>query len=90
MTSEQLRRLIAAPEIIVLDLVHASLRALHLALLAEHPLIDDELAAVDDPPVRRHARILVRNADRLARALRAYKRCVDNVLKPTEPPAPSF
>jgi hypothetical protein len=37
-------------EIIVVDLVSSALTALRLALLAEHPLLDDELAAIDDPP----------------------------------------
>lgn len=81
MTADQLRRLLAAPEIIVVDLVVSALTALRLALLTEHPLLDDDLAAVDDPPVRRSARRLLRHADTLRRALRAYRRSVNAVLQ---------
>jgi hypothetical protein len=81
MTAEQLRRLLAAPEIIVVDLVSSALTALRFALPAEHPLLDDDLAAIDDPPVRRTARRLLRRADRLRRALRAYRRSVDAALQ---------
>ncbi len=84
MTAEELRRLLAAPEIVVVDLVDSSLNALRLALLAEHPLLDDDLAAPDDPPVQRRARALLRRAVRLHRALAAYRRAVDHVLR--EPP----
>jgi len=81
MTADQLRRLLAAPEIIVVDLVVSALSALRLALLTEHPLLDDDLAAIDDPPVRRSARRLLRHADTLHRALRAYRRSVNAVLQ---------
>jgi len=81
MTTDQLRRLLAAPEIIVVDLVASALTALRLALLTEHPLLDDDSAAVDDPPVRRSARRLLHHADTLRRALRAYRRSVNAVLQ---------
>jgi hypothetical protein len=81
MTTDELRRLLAAPEIVVVDLVDSSLSALRLALLAEHPLLDDDLAAPDDPPVQRRARALLRRAARLRRALDAYRREVDHVLR---------
>jgi hypothetical protein len=81
MTADKLLRLIATPEIIVVDLVCSALTALRLALLAEHPLLDDELAAADDPPVRRSARKLLGHAGQLRRALGAYRRSVDAVLQ---------
>ena len=81
MTTNELARLLAAPEIIVVDLVDSALAALRLALLAEHPLLDDDLGAPDDPPVRRRARQLLRHAERLHRGLDAYRGEVDLVLK---------
>ena len=81
MTGDELGRLLAAPEIIVVDLVDAALRALRLAMFAEHPLLDDDMAAPDDPPVRRRARQLLRHADRLRRGLDDYRREVDLVLR---------
>lgn len=81
MTARELARLLAAPEIIVVDLVDAALEALRLALLAEHPLLDDDLGAPDDPPVRRRARQLLRHAQRLRRGLVAYRREVDRILR---------
>ena len=81
MTPAQLRRLVVAPEIVVVDLADHALTALRLALLAEHPLLDDDLAAADDPPVQRRARALLRIAIRLRRALRAYRREVHDVLR---------
>ncbi|HKQ70310.1 MAG TPA: hypothetical protein VJT73_13265 [Polyangiaceae bacterium] len=81
MTADQFLRLVAAPEIVVVDLVTSALKALRLALLAEHPLLDDDSAAPDDPPVRRSARTLLRQADRLRRALRGYRRTVAAVLQ---------
>jgi hypothetical protein len=81
MTNEQLRRLLFAPELIVVDLTEHALRALRLALFAEHPLLDDHNAAPDDPPVRRRARTLLRRADALRRALDDYRRQVNCVLR---------
>jgi hypothetical protein len=82
MTAPELSRLLAAPEIIVIDLLQHALDALRLALLAEHPLLDDDLAAPDDPPVRRSARRLLWHAHRLRRALDSYRREVNKVLCP--------
>lgn len=81
MTAEQLRRLLVAPEIVVVDLLGHALGALRLALLAEHPLLDDDLAADDDPPVQRRARAVLHHAARLRRALDAYRREVRHVLR---------
>jgi hypothetical protein len=86
MTPDELKRLIAAPEIVVVDLVEHALDALRLALLAEHPLIDDDLAAYDDALVQRRARTLLRRADELRRALGAYRKQVACVLTQWEQP----
>ena len=69
MTVEEFRRLLIAPEIIVLDVVVASLRALERALLLEHPLLDAPYAA-DDPLVRQRARSVLHRAARLRRDIR--------------------
>jgi hypothetical protein len=81
MSPGALRRLLIAPEIVVVDLVDHALTALRLALLAEHPLLADDLAAIDDPPVQGRARALLRHAVRLRRSLRAYRREVRRVLR---------
>ncbi len=81
MTSEELRQLLIAPEMVVVDLLDHCLDALRLALLAEHPLLDDDLAAPDDPPVQRRARALLRHTSRLRRALDAYRHEVRAVLR---------
>jgi len=47
MSPEQFRRLTAAPEILVVDLVDAALVALDLALLVEYPLRGSDDAAPD-------------------------------------------
>ena len=84
MTSDRLARLIAAPEIIVVDLLDSALTALRLALLAEHPLLDGS-PTDDDPPVRRRAHAVLHASLRLRRALRAYRRAVRRVLRAEEP-----
>lgn len=80
MTVDQLRRLLIAPEIIVLDVTVASLVALERALLLEHPLLDAPSSS-DDPPVRARARTILRCASRLRRALRVYRGVVDAILR---------
>jgi hypothetical protein len=80
MTAGELHRLLIAPELVVVDLAGHALSALRLALLVEHPLLDDDLAAPDDPPVQRRARRLLRIALRLRRALDDYRREVERVL----------
>jgi hypothetical protein len=80
MTADELHSLLAAPELVVVDLVDHALSALRLALLAEHPLIDDDSAAPDDHPVQRRARAALRRADNLRRALRAYRTQVARAL----------
>ena len=84
MTPGQLHRLLVAPEFIVVDLADHALHALGLALLAEHPFIDDESAAHDDAPVQRRARTLLRRARALRRALDQYRTQVERVLRPPD------
>jgi hypothetical protein len=81
MTADELRQLLIAPEMVVVDLLDHCLDALRLAMLAEHPLLDDELAVPDDPPVQRRARALLRHSLRLHRALDDYRREVRAVLR---------
>lgn len=80
MTVDELRRLLIAPEIIVLDLTLATLRALERALLLEHPLLHAPPSA-DDPRVRQRARAVLRRASRLRRALRDYRAIVDLIVR---------
>jgi hypothetical protein len=81
MTTDQLRHLLVAPEMVVVDLLDHCLDALRLAMLAEHPLLDDQLAARDDAPVQRRARALLRHSHRLHGALDDYRREVRAVLR---------
>ena len=80
MTVDELRRLLIAPEIIVLDVAVASLRALERALLLEHPLLEAPPSA-DNPVVRQRARTVLRRAARLRRALRVYRGVVQAILR---------
>jgi hypothetical protein len=80
MTVDQLRRLLIAPEIIVLDVTVASLVALERALLFEHPLLNAPPSS-DDPKVRARARAILRCASRLRRALRVYRGVVDAIAR---------
>ncbi|MGD0678517.1 MAG: hypothetical protein ABSC94_24175 [Polyangiaceae bacterium] len=90
MTVEEFRQLLIAPEIIVLDVADAALLALERALVLEHPMVNHP-ARDDDPIVRRRARRVLREADRLLRVLRAYRYVVHAILlealrqEPTDP-----
>jgi hypothetical protein len=84
----RLRRLLAAPELVVVNLVDRALHSLALALFSEYPLLDDPLAAPDDPPVRRRARALLRDSRRLRRRLRAFRRAVQRGLNEPHPDLP--
>ena len=79
MKVDELRRLLIAPEIIVVDIAAATLLALRRALLLEHPTLGDAPAS-DDCHVRRRAAVVLRSAARLHDALRAYRKAVDTVL----------
>ncbi len=80
MTVDQLRRLLMAPEIIVVDLADAALSALRRAILVEHPTVT-EFPDADHSLVLRRAAVVLRHAARLRRALRAYRRAVQRVLE---------
>ena len=80
MTVDELRRLLIAPEIIVLDVAVASLRALERALLLEHPLLEAPHSG-DDPLVRQRARAVLRRASRLRRDIRVYRGAVETILR---------
>ena len=80
MTVDDLRRLLIAPETIVLDLTVAALVALERALLLEHPLLHAPPSA-DDPLVRERARSVLRRASRLRRAIRVYRGVVETILR---------
>ncbi|HXX68934.1 MAG TPA: hypothetical protein VEK07_17235 [Polyangiaceae bacterium] len=76
-------RLLFAPELIVIELVDAALVALERALLVEHPLLGAP-PPTEHPPVRTHASAVLRRADRLRGALRAYRRVVNDALRQAE------
>jgi hypothetical protein len=80
MTVDELRRLLIAPEVIVLDVTCAALVALERALLLEHPLLHAPPSA-DDPLVRQRARSVLRRAARLGRELRVYRSVVETILR---------
>ena len=82
MKVDELRRLLIAPEIIVVDIADAALLALRRALLLEHPTLGD--ASADKCAVRRRAAVVLRAAARLHDALRAYRKAVDTVLDDDE------
>lgn len=78
MTAAELRRLVQAPELIVVDLAIAALEALRRGILLAHPTVS-ELPRPGDAPVLRRAAIVLRSVARLRRQLRAYRRAVDRV-----------
>jgi hypothetical protein len=83
MTAAQLRRLLLAPEIIVVDLAEAALAGLRHALLIEHPTVT-EFPDAEQSPILLRAAVVLRSAARLRRALRAYRRAVEPVVDDTE------
>lgn len=80
MTSAQLRRLLLAPEIIVVELADAALTALRQAVVLEHPTVT-EFPSAEGSAVLVRAALVLRAAARLRRALRAYRRAVDRVVE---------
>lgn len=80
MTVDELRRLVVAPEIIVVDIADAALVALRRALLVEHPTLG-AACADDDCNVRRRAAAVLRAAAGLRRALRLYRTAVECVIE---------
>ena len=83
MTPRQMHCLLIAPELIVVDLVEAALVALERALCVEHPLLDAP-PPTEHPPVRRHARDVLRRVERLRVSLRGYRRVVQDILREAE------
>jgi len=79
MTVDEFRRLLIAPELIVLDVADAAL----LALVLEHPLVRHPNSD-DDPVVRRRARDVLRSTARLLRGLRAYRGVVLSIVREAE------
>lgn len=82
MTIDELHRLLAAPELLLVEVADATASALVRGLVAEHPILESE--RVDDTRVVRRARVVLRDARRLRRALDAYRRAVDDAL--SDPP----
>ena len=70
-----------APELAVLAVLHAALRATLVALTAEHPTLV-ELGPPSEPPTLWHARSLVAAAHALATALDDYRHAVIAALSP--------
>lgn len=83
MRQAQLRRLLLAPELIVVDLAVAALEALRRGILLEHPTLS-EPPLPGDAPVLRRAELVLRSVARLRRHLRAYRRAVDQLADATE------
>jgi hypothetical protein len=79
MTPDERRTLLFAPEVIVVELADDALVALERALRVEHPLLDAP-PPTEHPPIRRHARAVLRRARRLRDALQAYQDAVHDVL----------
>jgi hypothetical protein len=74
-----------APELAVLAVLDAGLRAVLAALAAEHPTLDD-LGPPGEPPTLRQARQLVAAALALGAALDDYRRAVIAALASPIPP----
>jgi hypothetical protein len=70
-----------APELAVLAVLHATLRAALIALTAEHPTLV-ELGPPTEPPSLRQARRFVASALALAAALDDYRHAVIAALSP--------
>jgi hypothetical protein len=79
MTPRDRGRLLAARELVVLDLADAALAALIVALELEHPTLA-ELSSSRAPPTLARARTLVRIARRLHHDLDLYRLAVDHAL----------
>jgi hypothetical protein len=79
MTRNERARLYAARELLVVGLLDHVLAALDVALLLEHPTLD-EPPFTAAPPTLRRARALARAARRLRRKVDRYREAVDHAL----------
>lgn len=69
--------LVAAPELAALALLDRALAIAERALIAEHPLLAEELAPGSvEPPCLKQARLLLRSTRPLRRALARYRLAV--------------
>ena len=81
-------RLLAARELVVVDLTDAALVALLTALDLEHPTLEHPPFS-GGPPTLRRARTVIRLAQRLRDTLDRYRRAVDAALvEPTDDDIP--
>lgn len=79
MTPGDRGRLLAARELVVVDLTDAALAALLTALELEHPTLEHPPFS-GGPPTLRRARTVIRLAQRLRDTLDGYRRAVDAAL----------
>lgn len=84
MTRDELARLAVARELLVVALVEQALDTLRLALVVEHPTLDDRTQPATTPTLRR-ARAVVVAADRLQATLAAYRADVDAAIGVSDP-----
>jgi hypothetical protein len=80
MTADQLHRLLIAPELIVVDIALAALRALRRAIIVEHPTIDARRRSSDEPPIEARARAILRSTRQLQRDLNDYRALADHII----------
>jgi hypothetical protein len=74
------RRLLVAPELFVVDLADANVRALLRAIRVEHPDLRRDPLPGDCPALLRRARAILQPARDLRRALADYRRAVDELV----------
>ena len=79
MSLRDIRRFLAAPELHVVDISIAALATLLRAVSIEHPALD-ETPDAEEALVRRRARLVLRGAHALRRALVAYADEVANLV----------
>lgn len=84
MTRDDLACLAGAPELIVLRVLEHNLDALLLALLVQHPTLEDPFEPASTPTLRR-ARAVAGTARRLRATIAAYQRAVLDAIMPLAP-----
>ncbi len=85
MTRDDIARLALAPELIVVALLEHDLEALTIALLVQHPVLEDPYEPATTATLRR-ARDVARAANHLRAALEAYRRDVLRAVTPVVSP----